>query len=223
MHRNRAHRILIVCPLQFERKMLLRAKVNLFADVACCGPGSSAIARWCEQARPEDRAVVLAGLAGGLHGLIRAGSAHFITEVVDGESGGIETPSLKPASIDPMRITSASASLTNPQAKQLMHERTSADLVDLESATFARNARQRGWSWGIVRGVSDDSKLTLPENIDQWVRPDGSTNAAVVFRTMLFKPAALGCALRLGNRSKSALHQVARLLKSSFCAEEADS
>ena len=34
-------------------------------------------------------------------------------------------------------------------------------------------AVERGWNWGIARGVSDDFHTHMPENMEHWLTPAG--------------------------------------------------
>ena len=57
---------IIVCPLEFERRALLRSGVALPMRIDVSGPGHEGITRWAGANRNPEGPVILAGLAGGL-------------------------------------------------------------------------------------------------------------------------------------------------------------
>ena len=71
-------RPLIVCPLEFERRALVRALRRApgvgHVEVECCGPGAVAVAAWADGVGRTERPIVLAGLAGGLVASARTGT-----------------------------------------------------------------------------------------------------------------------------------------------------
>src|SRR6267142_375293 len=129
------------------------------------------MSRWAETIGATAAPVILAGLAGALDPAIDAGSAHVIQGVVDGRGNPLAAPSQfngQSAAASSCRITTARFTLASAAAKRDWFKRTAANLVDLESAAFARAATRFNWKWAIVRGVSDDAHTSLPANIDQW-------------------------------------------------------
>jgi hypothetical protein len=214
-----SRRLVVVCPLEFERRGLLRAGVSAFADVACCGPGAAGVRAWSLGFQNNDRPVVLAGLAGALNPGIRMGSAFAIGEVIKVESGARWRAHLGDRGDDLKTAVSVPATLTNPDSKQEVYRATQADIVDLESASFAQIASDRSWRWGVVRGVSDSHSDHLPANIDSWVHSDGTTRLPVVLGAILMHPSALFAANRLRRAGAAALKSVAVLLQSLARAE----
>jgi len=99
-----------------------------------------------------------------------------------GDDGQIRPPMTEsPAAV----VSCPPSTLTTPAAKQAWADRSGTDLVDLESAAFARIAETKGWEWGIVRGVSDGPDTALPCEIDTWVDGRGRSRPGRVLRAVL--------------------------------------
>ncbi|MHC5005251.1 MAG: phosphorylase family protein [Planctomycetota bacterium] len=204
-------RPLIVCPLAFERRRLLRRGLGRRATVVCCGPGPWGVRRWAARSSVEPgRVVVLAGLAGGLGTAQSAGSAW----VVDAIDGGPAPSWPEDAGDEAVRASTVSVEhpATSPAGKRRLRERTGADLVDMESAAFGRIAHDAGWRWGIVRGVSDDADTTLPGCIDTWIDDRGRSRLLACALALARRPALLPIARRLQRDGAAALDEVAALL-----------
>ncbi len=103
--------------------------------------------------------------------------------------------------------------LTSPEAKREWAARTGSDLVDLESAAFARVAEENRWRWAIVRGVSDGPDTTLPADIDTWVDAIGRTRIGRVARAMLRGRVTLGQLMRLRTDGNAAMSAAAAVIE----------
>ena len=216
-------RPVIVCPLQFERKMLLRAGLGRRFRIECCGPGADAIDIWAGNFRSPGRTVILAGLAGALSESCPAGSAHVVGRVMDAATGEDWTLTSLSTKVDPPGpgscvLASTEAAVTTRRDKLALAQRTGAQLVDLESAAFARSAVEAGWRWVVIRGVSDDLDTDLPRNIDLWVDWRGRTRRAAVAVTIALRPWRLPLVLRLHRNSVKAMGEAARVILG-FCGE----
>ncbi len=213
----KSDRPVILCALEFESQMLQKEGMEEHYDIVCCGPGADSICLWAQHRKSNNAPVILAGLAGSLTAECEAGSAHVITEVVDEPGETHWSPTLKgianPDGNTDIIITSTNASLSGRLARQLMHHETGGMLIDLESVEFAIAARKFGWTWGIVRGVSDDLSSLLPEDIDQWVDDTGGTRWGYVMRRLLCRPSLLPVVLELRNHSTQAMSNVAELIR----------
>lgn len=213
----KSERPVILCALEFESQMLQKEGMDEHHDIVCCGPGADSICLWAQQRKPNNSPVILAGLAGSLTTECEAGSAHVITEVVDepGESHWFPTMKgfAKPGEHTDIIITSTSATLSGRLARQLMHHESGGMLIDLESVEFAIAASKFNWTWGIVRGVSDDLSTLLPEDIDRWVDDTGGTRWGYVMRRLLCRPSLLPVVLELRTHSTQAMSNVAELIR----------
>ncbi len=105
------------------------------------------------------------------------------------------------------------STLTTPAAKRAWADRSGADLVDLESAAFARIATTNGWDWGIVRGVSDGPDTTLPGDIDTWVDGRGRPRPGRVLRAVLGGRVGVGRLARLRADGIAAMSAAAVVLQ----------
>lgn len=202
--------MLIVCPLDFERRALRRAGLDALGEVTCCGPGAAAVVTWAQGRRPMSP-VILCGVAGGLSASVEAGRAYAAAAVLGADGRRIE-PTL-PAVDDGRVMSSAPGTLATPQAKQDWARRTGADLVDLESAAFAELAAGGGWRWAVVRGVSDDRATALPPGIDDWVDARGRSRPGAVLRAVLAGRAGIGELARLRAACTAALRAAAALIE----------
>lgn len=208
---------MIICALEFERSALLKHGVAQHADVICCGPGPGAFADHLHEklaAGGPDRPLILAGLAGALDPELNRGQAFKIREVLDKDDERW-APTLywgDPQDVTFVTTASAREPLTSPEMKATFRASTGADLVDLESAIFARMATRAGRSWAIVRGVSDDADQSLPPNIGAWVDEHGATRPLTVFGSILGNPRLLADLLSLRAASKRAMKNVVGLI-----------
>ncbi len=208
---------MIICALEFERSAFLEHGVAQHADVMCCGPGSAAFADHLHEKLAvggPDRPLILAGLAGALDPELNRGHAFKIREVID-EDDERWAPTLcwgDPEEVTFVTTTSAREPLTSPEMKAAFRASTGADLVDLESAIFARMATTAGRTWAIVRGVSDDADQSLPRNIGAWVDEHGATRPLTVFGSILRNPRLLADLPGLRSASKRAMKNVAGLI-----------
>lgn len=191
----------VVCPLWFERRALGRAGVGRFCELVCCGAGAAAAARWASN-HVASGPVILCGLAGALNDRFDVGTAHAAAAVI-GEDGRRLEPSLREQG-GPV-LSCPSSTLETPESRQAWSAGSGADLADLESAALARVAVEKGWRWGIVRGVSDGPDTTLPAGIDTWVDADGRTRTGRVVGALLTGRVGLGQLMRLRADSTRAM------------------
>ncbi len=65
-------------------------------------------------------------------------------------------------------------------------------VVDLESATYARLATERGIPYFVLRAVSDTASESLPLDFNEFRSSDGSIDRGKVARHLIFHPHLLG-------------------------------
>ena len=209
----------VICPLEFERSRLARAAKARGWVLHCSGPGRAAIERWAASVRfPAGTEVVLAGVAGGLRPAAIPGTAVVPSIIVD-EDGRLWHPTARTGRGDvaapprpAVRCLSAQHVLRTPDAKRVAAERFDADLVDMESAAFARVAEAAGWNWRVIRGISDGYNETLPEGVERWTSANGRTRIGAVLGSLARRPMRLPTLvpqlLALGRRSGAAMQAV---------------
>ncbi|MHC4142822.1 MAG: phosphorylase family protein [Planctomycetota bacterium] len=204
----------VVCPLDFERRVLHRVGLGDRCRLDCCGPGSQGVARWAA-GRESSAPVILCGLAGSTSGSYLLRKAYVPGMVVTDDGQRLEpTLGVGAGGRDPAPlIGSADRTLTTLRAKQDWARQTGADLVDQESVAFARTAADRGWPWAIVRGVGDGLQTTLPDGIDAWVDDRGRTRTAAVCRAVTTGRAGVRQLIRLRSDGLAAMRAAAEVLR----------
>ena len=209
----------LVCPLEFERIALRALARRRRWTLHCCGPGAAGVERWAgASVIPRGARVVLAGVAGGLHPEVASGTAVEVVEVC--EAGAAPTaPPLRLTGLPAARCLAVGAPLTTLESKRAATELHGADVVDTESAAFARVATRSRWSWTIVRGVSDGAEHSLPEGIAAWTDARGKTRLAPVAWAVLRGRISGGELAALGSRSVKAMKAVAAALDAADAAD----
>lgn len=206
---------LIVCPLRAERAWLIRA--GIAPDVVCCcGPRQEGLETrlrsLLEPAVARDRPVVLAGLGGALHDGLAIGEALWASTV-----RATERPdaSLTPPIVGrPSTGLVSSPTLVNdPAARAALATAHDASVVDMEASMFARLATELGAEWGVVRGISDGPRETLPSGVEHWVTSDGGTAYGALLRTIVCRPWLLASLPAMQQRGRHAMRTVATRLR----------
>jgi hypothetical protein len=195
----------VVCPLEFERSVLARLGRNRGWTFACSGPGAAGIDRWAAgpDAPPPGARGVLAGLAGAIAPL-DASKAVVPGKVIDGAEGAW-VPTLPGAASQPLCCVGLDHVLGSVEAKDRAARAHHADIVDMESAAFARAAEARQWQWAVVRGISDTVDESLPKGIEGWVDDRGRLRIWHVVRALMANPFLLRRLHRLRTRSLAGL------------------
>jgi nucleoside phosphorylase len=185
---------IILCPLEFERKVLQRQLSGTGLHVACCGPGKEGVTRWAGMNRKPGAPVVLAGLAGSLVEELNPGDVVDLEAAVAPGNIRIETNWRLPASCGAPRVTGTiSTRLVNSRpARRALHRHLGCSIVDMESLAFARVARDLGWTFGMLRGISDGLDETLPPGCDQWVDHRGRVAKGAIAVSILRTPSLIG-------------------------------
>jgi hypothetical protein len=126
-----------------------------------------------------DGPLVSFGLAGALDGL-GAGAIVDARRVVD-EGGETlwEGEGLGISGAVPGTVLAGARIVDDPQERRRLHERTGADVIDLESGVLASTGRLRG----VVRAVSDTPDRPLGE-LREAARADGRTDWFGLARAM---------------------------------------
>ncbi|MHC4990523.1 MAG: phosphorylase family protein [Planctomycetota bacterium] len=199
----------IVCPLEIERRALRRAGLATRWQLECCGPGTQNVEAWARQARTRcepGATVILAGLAGGLSLDQVNGSAWTVGVVLDLRTGERwRAPHCDSTCV----VVTVDTAVTTIEQKERLRDRTAADLVDLESAPFARAADDAGWTWRIVRGVSDDLETPLPPETERWISRDGRVRHVALLTSLLRRPHLVARMPGMARRSRAAMTSVA--------------
>ena len=102
--------------------------------------------------------------------------------------------------------------VTSPAVKAQWWRTQGVLAVDMESAHVLAWARRAGLPALAVRAVVDGPQDEVPRDLLGVVGRDGRMRAGAVI-TLLGRPALVGAALRLGQRSRQALGSLARFVR----------
>jgi hypothetical protein len=100
----------------------------------------------------------------------------------------------------------------DPVAKKRLWEEVaepSGLVVDLESASYARCAAERGVPYLVARIVSDGPNEALPLDFNRFRRVDGSIDRGRISRHLLFHPSLLPELMQLRERVQDCAAQLA--------------
>ena len=208
----------IVCPLEFERRALLRSGVSLPCRIEVSGPGHEGITRWAGANRKHAGPVILTGLAGGLVPSMQVGMTVLVDAVV-AAGGRRHTPPWQPGITRDLArgaVTSTTRVVTSHPAKGSLHKVTGAELVDMESLSFARVGDELGWQYGIIRGVGDSLEEPLPPGCDHWVDHNGRPAYGAISKSLFQNPLSIRRMRELKRTGEAVMACVAELLASTL-------
>ena len=92
-------------------------------------------------------------------------------------------------------VVSADEIVVGPPAKQALWQSVGGgpfQVVDLESATYARLAGARGIPYLVLRAISDTAAESLPLDFNEFRSSDGRINRGKVARHLIFHPHLVG-------------------------------
>ena len=219
----------VLCPMNIEYRAIARAVRNArlpedMVSVVQTGIGAHAIERTLGSLSTNSGAiqgVILAGVCGGLRHtsevprlacvLNRRGRRWPIGR--DGWAVKIDHPS-EPG-VDRTNQKELGASLVGvddlvpgPNEKRDLADQTGADLVDMESHTFAAHCERLGLRWAVVRGVSDRPGDVLPTELLGWITTAGDTRPVRAVTDMLRRPSLIPHTVAAVRRSSRVLKLV---------------
>jgi len=93
----------------------------------------------------------------------------------------------------------------------MLHERTGAVAVDMESHRAGAFARARNLPFAVVRAVSDPAARALPPLAAKAVTPKGGVDLALVLRELSREPAQIVDLIRAGLDSRAAFSTLRRV------------
>jgi hopanoid-associated phosphorylase len=186
---------------------------GLFASV------ERAIAKGC-------RGIVSFGIAGGLRPGLHPGALVVASAIIDISGERFPTcpawsarllQSLPDAVHAP--IAGAQAPVAHPAVKHLLHKKTGAAIVDMESHLAARLAAKHDIPFVALRVVCDPAHRALPTAALAGMRDDGTTDGFAVLRELTARPGALPGVMRAGldaAKARAELERVRTLVGASF-------
>ena len=78
--------------------------------------------------------------------------------------------------------------VNTPQLKRRLRAAHQAVAVDMESYALVQRARQHGVPISAFRAIVDPAELRVPAAAGQWVKDDGTTDTAAVWRHLAARP-----------------------------------
>jgi hopanoid-associated phosphorylase len=151
--------------------------------------------------KPECRAVVSVGIAGGLDPSLSPGDVIVATGVMAPDRRYVASASIAlrlaarlsnhPKRVIMADIAGADHAVLLPSDKRSFLNTTGARTVDMESHVAAAFAAQHRLPFAAVRVVCDPAHRALPELIGTALRPDGEVSLSNVFRSIWQRPAQL--------------------------------
>lgn len=212
-------RIAIVAALPGELRPLIRGwtpRGSLFygrlgdseAVATCAGMGAGAVTRACEQvlAASHPDTLVSIGWAGSLSCGLQPPQACAVREVIEASSG----ERFPTASGEGQRLITLGHVAGGPEKRSLAAQ-YQAVLVDMEAATVARIARDRGMAFLCFKGISDGPNDKLPD-FNRFMGEDGQLRMPAFLLWAAVHPGSWRGVVRLGRNSRAAAEELANLV-----------
>ena len=146
-------------------------------------------------------ALLVVGVAGAISPDLAVGDLVAIDSVRD-EHGEIPSPdasllqrALTSKNVVQGGVVSVDKIVVDAAAKQALWQSVGGgpfQVVDLESATYARLATEKGIPYFVLRAVSDTASESLPLDFNAFRSSDGSINRGKVARHLIFHPHLVG-------------------------------
>ncbi|MPZ40355.1 MAG: phosphorylase [Rhizobiales bacterium] len=179
--------------------------------------------------KPDCRAVISIGIAGGLDPILVPGDVIVATGVAAPDRWHTASPSIArriaarlsnhPKRVIMADIAGADSAVLLPSDKRSLRSATGALTVDMESHVAAAFAAQHGLPFAAVRVVCDPAHRALPDLIATALRPDGEVSFGNVFSSLWERPIQLLALPRLARDAAEgfrALRRCRELLGHSF-------
>ena len=180
--------------LSFEARIAAGPRVTVIGR----GGAGGMLASVEKAIRQGCKGIISFGIAGALVPQLKPGSWVVASSVID--VNGEHLPacpnwaarmiqSLPGAMHAP--ILGSEGPVAHPAVKRLLHKKTGAAIVDMESHLAARLAAQHGIAFAALRVVCDPSHRALPTAALAGMRPDGTTDGFAVVRGIVGRPSVL--------------------------------
>lgn len=179
------------------------------------GMGGDAAARACamaEQDGPLD-ALVSVGWAGALSCGVFPGRAYALAEVVNGESGErFSTSAPVAAGSGPGLSLVTIDHVAQSQEKRPLAQHFQAILVDMEGASVARLAQQKGIAFYCFKAVSDAYGEVLPD-FNRYTDSEQKLRVSGLLRHVAVRPRYWRPMVRMARNSKTGAEVIAQALR----------
>jgi adenosylhomocysteine nucleosidase len=190
-----------------SRKEGTRVWENDRAIVVCAGMGRDLVTRALQlaESRGPLRSVISVGYAGALRDGIRTTGVFCPAIVVDGQTGE------RFACEDGEGVLVTADHVVRRDEKPKLAAQWGADLVDMEAATVARLAKERGLPFRAVRAVSDQIDENLPD-LSRFTDVQGGFQSASFAMYVALHPWLIPTTVRLAKQSARASQAIAKAL-----------
>jgi adenosylhomocysteine nucleosidase len=162
--------------------------------------------------------ILSAGFAGALHEDYHVGDMILASEVVDADGRGWATTwpqrPLEGEWRPPLhrgRILSVARIIGSPDEKRALGEKHATIVVDMESATVARQCSERGVPFACVRAISDDCNTPLSPRLASLLR-EGRVDSLRLLGSLVLQPRMIGELWRLARQTTYAGDQLGKVL-----------
>ncbi len=159
-----------------------------------CGPGRefpAGLERGLASLESIPSVAILAGFAGGLAPAAQTGSVWVVSQIQSPEATWhlpLAAPLASILQAPNANLWAAAKPISSAEDKKALAASAKADIVDMESGTFAALMSRRRIPFAVVRAVSDGPDEALPEEMGAWCGPTGSLRMATVLWDLLTKP-----------------------------------
>jgi len=201
--------LVAVTGLAFEARIVAGPGVTVV-----CGGGQLQLKRSIEAAlRRRCRGILSFGIAGGLAAHLRPGSCiiarnilyeggryashHGWAEALMEAVGNAAGRRAMPRDISFGDIAGSDIPLATAREKRMLHERTGAVAVDMESHVAARIAAEHRIPFAAFRVVTDPSERALPPAALVATHPEGTVAFGAILRSLIGCPAQVPSLVRI--------------------------
>jgi adenosylhomocysteine nucleosidase len=196
--------LIIACGLKREARIFDRAGRDVFVVV-----GGGVAARLDrdldDQAEMFPGIILSCGIAGALAPSLQPGDVVIDGNVVVVERLGQALPHAHRGGIVGSDVIAAAA-----VEKRILHERTGAMAVDMESHVAARVAVRKGLPFAALRVISDRADDDLPPAALVGMRPDGGMALGAVLASLARDRRQLSALIRTGRQADQAFRSLAQ-------------
>ncbi|MGC2299783.1 MAG: hypothetical protein WA476_13335 [Acidobacteriaceae bacterium] len=189
---------------------------SIDAVATCVGMGDAAVARACNillASGPLD-ALVSVGYAGSLSCGLNAPEACIAREVIDDRTGESFPTTQLPGQPKGHRLVTVDH-VADHEEKRRLGTKYQAVMVDMEAATVARIARDKGTGFLCFKAITDGPNDKLPD-FNRFTTPAGQLRIPAFALWTLWHPQYWRALAQLEKHSRAAAQQLADLLLKNF-------
>ena len=196
--------LLIACGLKREARIFDRADRDVSVVI---GGGIAETLDHDLDAKAEllPGIILSCGIAGALAPALKPGDVVIDGNVIVVERLGQALPLAHRGGIMGHDAIAATA-----EEKRILHERTGAIAVDMESHVAARVAVRKGLPFAALRVISDSAGDDLPPAALVGMRPDGGMALGAVLASLARNPRQLPALIRTGRQADQAFRSLAQ-------------